>query len=186
MSDANGPFDLGAGEPADDPAQHQEPPGKRPAKLLGVVGVLAVLAVGWLAFGSGGDDQVTITGEFVLLDFDGFTGRGADCRGTGGYDDFGAGMDVTVRDGSGTIIGSTNTTRWDDEHLEAVLVADDGSEETVETLRDLYESLCVTVLEVEVEPSAFYEISIGSRGELTYSHEELDDQRRFVRMTLGG
>jgi hypothetical protein len=50
----------------------------------------------------------TLIGSFTLNDPQ-VTGTFDDCSGTGGYDDFGPGMNVTVRDQDGSIVGSGST-----------------------------------------------------------------------------
>ena len=117
--------------------------------------------------------MITLTGEFTLTAdpaFPSMTSVDEDdsCSGSGGYSDFGTGMNVTIRDGDGNIVGSTSTDRAE--------YVSTGSTEA------LY---CQTGFETDVDIVDFYAIGIGSRGELTYSFEDLEDQDFNLSLTLG-
>lgn len=105
---------------------------------------------------------ITITGSFSLTD--GFHDVGQSCSGSGGYSDFGQGMNVTIRDGDGNVVGSGAT----------------GPAEGQSP------GWCVTEFEIEdVEIVDFYEIEVGQRGSLSYSYEDLESNDFNVDLTLG-
>lgn len=113
---------------------------------------------------------ITITGGFLLvadprLQTD---QEGQSCSGSGGYSDFGNGMNVTVRDGTGSIIASTST-------VDAQWVSIDG-------VGGLW---CRTSFETTAEIVDFYAIPVGRRGELSCSFDELKDRDHHVELTLG-
>lgn len=106
--------------------------------------------------------EFSLKGEFTLLDFDGWSGD--PCSGDGGYDDIRAGLHVTVRDQTGTVLGTgaleggTPLTAW-----------------------------CTFTFTVDALPKAdFYSVEVGRRGELTYSFEELESSEWTVYLSLGG
>lgn len=113
---------------------------------------------------------ITITGTFTLvadpkLDA---SQAGRPCSGSGGYSDFGSGMNVTIRDGSGTIIATTNTT--DAEWVQLDQVGGVWCRTSFETTADIVD---------------YYTIAIGRRGELSYSFDELKAANFEVALTLG-
>lgn len=132
--------------------------------------LLLVVFVRWI----GGNDAAMLTGEFALVDSEGFTGSTGSCRGAGGYSDFGPGMDVTIRNGDGAIVATASTEALQsdaEEVLSELLYGDDA---------------CVVVWEAEVpDDEAFYEIEIGRRGSLSYSHAELTENDWHVTTSLG-
>lgn len=133
------------------------------------VAVVLVVAIGGIIFTQtrGGQKQ-DIAGEFTLMDGAIRSDNNPDtCVGDGGYDDIRGGIAVTVRDGSGTVIATGEL----------------GSGETELLLIDW----CTFPIVVKDVPTAeFYSIEVGRRGELTYSHEEMEDQDWSVFFTLGG
>ena len=110
--------------------------------------------------------QGTITGNMTLID-SGNDRSGTICSGTGGYSDFGPGMNVVVKNEKGEIIGTS--------------VTEPGpvpSEFAVVT--------CTVSFSVEELPRAkFYEIEVGRRGALTYSYEELEGMDWHLELSLG-
>ena len=78
-----------------------------------MIGGAAIAVLGLFVVLRGGDDKVTIHVGMTLADLDGVEGTNGDCYGTGGYDDFGPGMDVVIRDGSGDVIGTGRTVNLD-------------------------------------------------------------------------
>lgn len=121
-----------------------------------------------------------LTGSIMLVDADVYSSWDR-CYGTGGYADFGPGMNVTIRNESGTIIASAAT---------ANLSADDASgpwaaEYIVATNNDTLVPRCFVKFEVEVPPATFYEITIGTRSDETRSATDLDAQGWHVVYTLG-
>ena len=167
----------------------------------------AIVAIGFSAMSCGGNPEMLLTGRVVLFDdvtdievsFSGDTAdgaRGRSCRGTGGYDDFGPGMNVTIRDEDGAIIASTQTEPWyrlerdhpdyneiveaiDDTGLPTVLVSDSG----------LYRrgtlGLCHVWWVASVPVTDFYEVNVGRRGTLSYSLPEIEDAGWVVATSLG-
>lgn len=87
------------------------------------------------------------------------------CSGTGGYDDIAAGAQVTVKDQTGTLIGTGS--------LEA------GKANAERTT-------CTFAFKVADLPDAtFYAIEVSHRGELTYSAAEMETRHWVVAFTLG-
>lgn len=81
-----------------------------------------------------------------------------------GYGDIRPGADVTVKDGAGTIIATGRLQRG-----------------------EWTRSACVLPIIVEDVPkAAFYEISVGRRGEQRYSHAELEEMGFLLILTIGG
>jgi hypothetical protein len=104
----------------------------------------------------------TITGSFELHDSSVITGP--DCEGSGGYADIAVGTGVLVKDGDGKTLA---TSRLDD------------SASTIF-------GICRFTFSVEVPDAPFYAVSVGRRGELTYSRDELAARAWIVGFTLGG
>lgn len=154
----------------------------------GVAAVLIVAAVLVLS-GAFSDSKKTreLTGIFVLYDILEIEGPPTSCRGTGGYDDFRAGMGVTVRNGEGTVMATSSTRYGSKQEVSKVwdqfedLIDDDD-----ETLSELLSrSYCVVFFELDVADAEFYDLEVGRRGTQTYSRSELDERDWHVEMTLG-
>lgn len=169
--------------------------GQRRLMLIGGA-VLAIAVVGALVLVSlGGDDGPTMTGQFTLSDTESISGTAESCRGTGGYSDFGPGMNVTIRNGSGEIVASGNTSSLDAEEQygsdsdAAEQEEPEGDEEPMspQELADaMFDFLgCTVVFEVDVPTEDFYAIEVGRRGELSYSRQELEEKDWNVSLTLG-
>lgn len=154
--------------------------------MAGALTLAALTACG----GSGDDSGQAITGTASLVSED-VAGDWDDCTGTGGYDDFGAGMDVTIRDEDGTIVGSGTTRNLtvDDQTVttdpEADLSPLESAAMGAEMLPFMEGTACVIWFDVPVEGADFYEVSVGSRGEMTYSRDELEDIEWHVDLSLG-
>lgn len=118
-----------------------------------------------------------ITGSFTLIDT-GVVGTWDGCFGSGGYDDFGAGMNVTVRDGQGNIVGVGSTESLSEADRTGAW-ADDVTFSEDSTVS------CVVKFIVEVKPAEFYSVEVGSRGELAYSAAELEAAGWHVELSLG-
>lgn len=150
-------------------------------------GITSTLVLSLLMVGCGGDSPQTLTGSFTLF-ADDIDGDWETCSGTGGYSDFGAGMNVTIRDGDGSIIATSST-----RHLTTGDEADEDVEDEDRTaLHDaarwakVSEGLtCVVWFDTEVDDAEFYAVQVGRRGELTYSADELAEDGWNVEMTLG-
>ncbi len=106
-----------------------------------------------------------ITGTFKLIDSD-VNYNQFTCYGLGGYADIREGADVIVKDGSGKIIAKSK-------------LVDDKAGSSARG--------CAYTFEVADVPSAdFYAVSVGRRGELTYSKSEMAAQGWKVSFSLGG
>jgi hypothetical protein len=109
----------------------------------------------------------TITGTFTLIDADIQRGGGGICVGTGGYSDIAPGLQVTVKDGSGNILGLGKL--GPDQHK-----------------GQYSEVACEYGFKVENIPRAdFYDIEVGRRGSLKYSFEEIRKKGWVLTFTLG-
>lgn len=89
------------------------------------------------------------------------------CRGTGGYSDVREGLQVVVRDGAGTTLGTAT--------LEL---------HPSDPMPDIHS--CWYAFTVPGLPETeFYAIEVGDRGELTYSFDELEEMDWRVSTLLG-
>lgn len=166
-------------------------------KIVVVLVMVALAAAGAAAFQviGGEDEKRSITGEFTLTDTESVMGEATSCRGTGGYDDFGAGMNVTVKNGRGQIVasGSTENIPADylaEDDLDAKSddeVGSDTDEMSDDEKLDLFFDYigCVVIFEVEVPVEDFYSIEVGRRGDLSYSYEDLEEMDWAVALSLG-
>jgi hypothetical protein len=118
-------------------------------------------------------EPLTITGTFTLRAPGSIrtaqAGPGAkihDCAGRDGYSDIDEGLGVTVRDEDGTTIGSSRLTQ-------------EGLEEVGD------ENRCHFTFAVQVTPASFYAIEVGDRGEITYSHADMEAAGWQVELSLG-
>lgn len=147
---------------------------------------------------SGGDfdagDQ--LRGVAVLFDMDGsIEGSWDDCEGTGGYGDFGAGMRLSVKGSDGEVVGSGDVTNVDESMMDTLSEMNDKSgwlsdgpespEDIEELLRDGEGFMCVLYFEADIKDSDFYAIELGSRGDLSYSREDLEENGFTVSFSLG-
>lgn len=172
-------------EPTDDNSARR--PGNK-ALLLIVTGVgVAVLIIGWLVHQATSDEAQQVQGVFTLIDVGGISGESETCRDSGGYSDFGPGMDVTVRGTDGDIVG-TSTTRngSEDEIRRRLIAAGELTEDNADEFLDLGSlGFCSVLFDVEVGPSDFYEFDIGRRGHISATKEELEDSAWTVSFSLG-
>lgn len=86
------------------------------------------------------------------------------CMGMGGYSDISAGAQVTIRDQSGEIVGLGE-------------LLPDPRVETPDK--------CSFYFSVEVPESKFYTVDMGRRGELSYSHSDLEHDEFQVKLSIG-
>ena len=135
-----------------------------PAILVGLFLILLVISTGVrIAAGWGTPQSFSVNGEFTL--FANTDGPASNCYGTGGFSDIAQGLAVTVRNESGTILGTSR--------LGA------GS-------RNVSGNRCEFTFVVRGIPkSAFYSVEVGRRGELTYSHSEMVQKSWRVTASLG-
>lgn len=112
----------------------------------------------------------TITGTFVLAADKPIIREAGDCQGTGGYDDIGAGVQVTVRDEGDKIIGTGR--------LAAVPPTSNTPAEVHRTCRYSF-----TV--AGLPDTTFYSVEVSRRGAVTYSRAELEGRGWKAELTLG-
>jgi hypothetical protein len=171
------------GSPTHSPEGGGPPPPRRPRRWferpeilipLGLV-VFLVLGLGIYAATNSVGQKATpttttqgrhvITGRFLLSGMEGedFFADGGGCQGTRGYDDVEPGLQVTISDQSGTVIG-TGT-------LDSGRVLETG---------------CVFRFEVNNIPVAsFYKVAVGRRGEISYSLDQMKQASWSVELSLG-
>ena len=90
---------------------------------------------------------------------------GADCTGTGGYDDLHVGTAVVVRDEAGKVLSTGNL--------------DSGKISSLET--------CTWAFRVTGLPDAkYYQVEVSHRGQVTYSRADLDSAHWKIDLRLGG
>lgn len=157
-----------------------------------VVTVLAAILVIPTITSCGSSDPLKITGSFSLRS-DNLAGSWDSWSGRGGYSDFGRGMNVTVRNGAGEIIGSGQTRNLRTDDLGRL--ADDDSDtddkpptalESAALFAQLLErTRCTVWFEAEIAEADFYSVSVGRRGELTYSSRELEEKNWHIELSLG-
>jgi hypothetical protein len=175
---------------------------RKPANRRVIVGVGALLAaiLGFVfVFTSqGGSSSKTVRGVFTLYDSD-VIGNWDSCSGTGGYDDFGAGMDVTIRDQDGKIVANANTQSLDRDIMSDLYTnvasemdrvfgsstMSEGIALLVDGATNSFFTFCTVYYEAEVPLREFYEIEVGSRGSLAYSKSELEEFSFVVYSSLG-
>ena len=85
------------------------------------------------------------------------------CVGTGGYDDISAGASVTVRDGNGKTLATSEL----------------GSGDALSGVGCTYE------FTVDVPDADFYRVEVSHRGELEFSRGELEQAGWEVHASLG-
>lgn len=158
---------------AGDVAPTAEPDGEPKAarrfvrpKVLIPIAVLAIVAVVGIVLVTrdSAPERHSIIGILTLTDTDEFWSEGDPCAGSGGYDDIQEGAQVTVRDGEGHVLATSDL-------LEGVASSD-------------YE--CDFPFAVPDVPEArFYAVEISHRGEITNSRRDLERNDWFVGLTLG-
>jgi hypothetical protein len=180
---------LGGWTPAQGPIGQisSDPPPSRPwyrTRVFPIVSGIVLLLVLIGAIASGGDDKKMLTGEFALTDSSETIAEGtSSCHGDGGYSDFGIGMDVTVRNGNGDIIATTDTETLD-EYADAT--GEDPDEMRTGVVLAYGPEWCVVFWHAKVpSDEAFYEVETGRRGSLHYSRSEMRDKDWHVAASLG-
>ena len=105
----------------------------------------------------------------LTLDSGDVEGEQDTCRKTGGYADFGAGMNITVRDGSGASIATSISQSFAEPGADDPQSLDQA-EIRMRTLGDRIRAAfewgasCVVCFVADVPEPAFYEIEVGRRG----------------------
>ena len=135
-----------------------------------VVGLLLVgaIAVGAFALASGTIQTPLntheVSGTFALSDSSGgLDTSGVGCKGDGGYGDIGPGTNITVKDEKGTLLDTASLGQ--------------GTGSTTS---------CTFTFALTVPDSAkFYTFETGSRGEISFSHDDMVGQGWTVGITLG-
>lgn len=112
----------------------------------------------------------TITGTLTLIDFDEHWRKDRDCYGSGGYRDISGGADVTVRNGDDDIVGVSRL--------------DDGEPSFNDDIHTTT-SFCDFAFAVDVTAERFYSIEIGSRGDLSYSFDDLENSGWTIALSIG-
>jgi len=125
---------------------------------LAIVVVVALIVINEIANG-----KQVLTVKYRLIDITGVVT--CEDGGSGGYDDIGPGMPVTVRDQDGKIIGSSS-------------LPDTGEE--------IENHACEWTMPIEVEDAEQYAVEGGHRGAVTYSREQLEGKDWTVMMGVGG
>lgn len=156
------------------PTPEPEKPKRNRHRLILIGGIVAVV---WIALSAVAWNAITphrhiIVGELTLVDSDVTVYDDQTCAGTGGYDDFGDGMNVTIRDASDKVIASGVTAN-------AKSPKGDGD---VSILTDM---ICKTKFAVEVPDADFYQVQVGHRGTLSYRKAELEKKDWKVELSLG-
>jgi hypothetical protein len=129
-----------------------------------IVAGLIVLVIGGGLLFSTISQTYTIRGTFTLRE--GSTTDSFACSGTGGYSDIRPGTEVTVRDGSGSLIASNQL--------------------GVSSYNSDSRSCVFAFIVSDVPRADFYEIAVGRRGSLSYSRSQLERADWSVAFELGG
>lgn len=121
------------------------------------------------------------------------------CEGTGGYGDFSAGMQLSIKGKDDEIVGTGSVVNITSENIIDVAKAElDGEnpigveantvDEAADEVRDFLVTgegmLCALYFEAEIETSD-YSIELGDRGDLSYARSELDKTGWVVSSSLG-
>lgn len=135
-------------------------------RLTGVyaAGAVAVVIASVLVFG--GRDTHTVTGNVALFDSDMVDlSVGNPCHGSGGYDDLHGGQRLTIEDGTGRMLATTELESGEFDGLSCVFDF---------ALQD-------------VAKADFYRVSTGraARGELQYSYEEMVGTHWAINIVIG-
>jgi hypothetical protein len=161
-----------------------------PRKLI-VAAVLAAALTGACSAVTGGGKQ-TLTGTLALNDLESLRGSMASCYGTGGYDDITAGAQVTIKNGSGTVLAVTSLGTGQGFSYADEINKLDSSRGATTTTAD-HPSLNATLWACHFNWTAsvpanepFYTVTISHRGDLTFAKTDLAQQQWHVDSTLGG
>ena len=176
------PPDVFSNEPQPTTSTRIAVPNRLTKKGLAIVSatLLVVTLVAALAGVFASEKETTLRAVFTLYDND-IDGGWGDCRGTGGYADFGFGMDVTVRDGKGDIVATATTKSPDTDEIFEILL----DNLSIGIMSSWTSDTCTVYFETTLPNKDFYEIEIGRRGSMSFSKSELEDKSYFVSLTLG-
>ncbi len=147
--------------------------------IVGVIAAVLVSALGGVLFftvGSGSTPSHVVHGTVLLMDSGdptlgidpSITESGGHCYGTGGYSDMAQGASVTVRDGSGHILATSNLGT--------------GTGGAVAS----FAGLCKFTFSAEVPETNFYSVEVANRGQLNFSLAEMKKNNWHVDLSLGG
>lgn len=114
----------------------------------------------------------TLTGSMTLREVNSLVmgNLGGSCSGDGGYDDMRGGAQVVVRNAEGVPIatGQLAPGKW------------------VQLFEDVELLYCRLPFRLEVpNDEAFYLVEVGSRGELTYSADDMEERGWHLELELG-
>jgi hypothetical protein len=180
---------------------------KRLTILIGAGAIVALAAIiATVILVGGGESGATANGKSLrgiamLFDKDGnVEGSWNDCKGTGGYDDFNAGMRLSIKGKDDEIVGTGNVVNITEDNLDNVVRAEfDGDspigldskdpEKAKSELRDFLKSAegtaCVLYFEADIENSDYYSVELANRGDLSFSRDELKKQGYVISTSLG-
>jgi hypothetical protein len=131
--------------------------------------VVGVAAAAWAVLGRATEKHHTVKGEMTLNDYGSFRYDkiGDSCSGDGGYSDIDEGATVSVKNQSGTLIGSGRL--------------GPGTVQGGSTLK-----WCVFPFEVGgVKDAEFFQVEVSHRGGLSYSKAEMQANDWTVHASLG-
>lgn len=130
--------------------------------------IVGILLVGCGAATSPAAATHTLTGTVVLNNNGPVIRQGSDCHGTKGFDDISTALSATIKDDAGKIIAT------------APFSAEPRGEQTFESGR-----ICTFTFTATVPDSPFYTVSLGRRGDLTYSRAEIEATDWAVELSIG-
>jgi len=131
--------------------------------------VVGIAAAAWAVVGRATESSHTVKGEMTLNDFKSFRYDkiGDSCSGDGGYSDIDEGATVSVKNQSGTLIGSGRL--------------GPGTVQGGSTLK-----WCVFPFEVGgVKDAQFFQVEVSRRGGLSYSKADMEKNDWTVHASLG-
>jgi hypothetical protein len=136
-----------------------------------------------------GPSTQLLKGSVIVTDSDGFDGGKSNCSGTGGYSDLDSGAQVTIKNGDGKMLASTELgpgrgETWTEVFAAKGLTMPSGSSSFAS---DLYR--CILPFETKVpKGEKFYSITVGSsgrRGTVSFTKEELAKNGWTADVTIG-
>ncbi|HET8930786.1 MAG TPA: hypothetical protein VFN21_09035 [Acidimicrobiales bacterium] len=136
-----------------------------------VIAALALVVVaGVVVFTlTSGSKTHSLTGTVALVAPGDISGENASCKGTNEFAEFGPGMEVTVTDGDGAVIGEGTTTNQS---------SDDASDEAAGVR-------CVVDFQVDVDDAAQYQIDVGEMATQSFDRSDLEADDWHIVLNLG-